>query len=44
MIKQYFVDHLNKLSSPNIIVKIDETKLNFNAKNHHSRHIPACWA
>ena len=43
-IKQYFVDNPIKLGGPNIIVQIDETKLNFNVKNHRGRNIPACWA
>lgn len=42
-IKTYFSIHPIKLRGPDIIVQIDETKLNYNVKNHRGRSIAPCW-
>lgn len=43
-INEYFISNPIKLGGPGAIIQIDETKLNYNVKNHRRRHTEACWA
>jgi transposase-like protein len=43
-IDDYFAVNPIRLGGPDIIVQINETKLNYNVKNHRGRHTMACWA
>ncbi|KAG0441323.1 hypothetical protein DMUE_1132 [Dictyocoela muelleri] len=43
-IKLFFDSNPIRLEGPGCIVQVDETKLNFNVKNHRGRSITACWA
>lgn len=39
----FFINNPIKPEGPNIIVQIDETKLNCNVKSHRDKPLQACW-
>ena len=42
-IEQHFLDNPIKLGGPGVVVRVDETKINHNVKNHTGRSVPPYW-